>query len=272
MPLTVFFQQKNKPMSVPQNIIITGANRGIGKALAQIYAHTGVTLGLCARNQSKLDEIAEICRQQGATVITAAIDVKNTKVLKQWLLEFDIKNPIDLVIANAGITNSLHANGEPETWEETCEILDINLYGVLNTLYPLIKPMQQRQQGQMVIISSLTAYRGMPLTPSYSASKAAIKSYGEALRGWLKNDNIQVTVVCPGFVKSDLSAAFPGPKLFMISPEKAAKLIQRGLSKNKAIISFPFPLDLGMKLLALLPASIAEWILSALNYGDNRKK
>ena len=131
--------------------------------------------------------------------------------------------------------------------------------------------MQQRRHGQIGIVSSLGAYRGMPITPSYCASKAAVKSYGEALRGWLAEDNIKVNVICPGFVESELSAQFHGDKPMMISADKAARLIIKGLNKNTANISFPFPLNLGMWFLMILPAAISNWIMQQFSYGARRK-
>ena len=110
----------------------------------------------------------------------------------------------------------------------------------------------------------------MPITPSYCASKAGIKSYGEALRGLLAKDNVHVSVVCPGFIKSAMSDDFPGAKPFMITADKAAKLIKKGLAVNKACISFPFPLNFGTRLLSLLPAFIADYILTKMTYGSDR--
>jgi short-subunit dehydrogenase len=249
------------------NIIITGASAGIGFALAQRYAKPEVTLGLIGRNPEKLAKIESLCRQQGANVVTAALDVTDSQALKDWLLAFDKQFPVDLLIANAGVTSIMPDNGENESWEAIQQVLDVNIYGVFNSLYPLLEPMRQRRNGQIAIISSLAAFQGMPISPAYCASKAAVKAYGEALRGWLKPAGVNVSVVCPGFVKSELSDQFPKPKLFIMSAEKAARIIQQGLSNNKALISFPFPLDVGMKLLALLPAKVVDWIFNTLNYG-----
>jgi len=130
--------------------------------------------------------------------------------------------------------------------------------------------MKKRKHGQIAIVSSLAAYRGMPITPSYCASKAAIKSYGEALRGWLAEDGIRVSVICPGFVESELSAQFFGDKPLMISSQKAASIIIKGLEKNKARISFPFPLNLGMWFLAILPPTISDWFMRLFSYGAKR--
>lgn len=255
---------------LPQTIVITGASAGIGKSLALAYAKTGVTLGLIARNQDKLTAVAELCRQNGANVQIGVVDVTDEAQLKEWLLAFDAQHPVDLIIANAGITSSI-INGEIESWEKVKQVLDINIYGVLNTVYPLIQPMQQRKRGQIAIVSSVAAYLGMPISPTYSATKAAIKNYAEGLRGWLQHDGVSVSVICPGFVKTELSDNFHCPKLFIISTEQAAQSIQKGLAKHQAEISFPMPMNWIMKLLGLLPTDLSNWLFQLSGYGIKSK-
>jgi short-subunit dehydrogenase len=253
-------------------IIITGASGDLGYALAVAYAKKGVQLGLLGRNEKKLQKTQQACEQKGAIVESASINVTNDKPLQQWIARFNKHHPVDLLIANAGITSCIGINGEAEEWEVINLVLDTNLKGVLSTIQPLILPMRTRQQGQIAIVSSLAAYRGLPITPSYCASKAGIKAYGEALRGLLAKENIKVSVICPGFIKSTMSDHFPGAKPFIISPEKAAKVIKKGLASNKACISFPFPLNMGAWLLALLPSFLADYILVKMTYGHDRKR
>ncbi len=253
-----------------KNILITGASGGIGTALAKAYAPSNAHLILLARNKDKLESLAKDCESLGAEVDHHSIDITQKRTLQNLIVDIDQHHPIDLIICNAGVTSSIGKNGEPESWEAICAVIDTNLYGVLASLNPLLSRMQARKQGQIAIVSSLGAYRGMPITPAYCASKAAVKSYGEALRGWLVNDGIKVSVICPGFVKSDMSNAFPGDKPLMISSETAAKLILRGLRKNKANISFPFPLNLGMWFLAILPARMSDWFMQLFAYGGRR--
>ncbi len=258
-------------MTNRKNILITGASSGIGKALANRYACADSRLFLFARNTEKLKQVANSCEQKKAEVIIYSIDITNTEAVQELVANVDAEYPIDLVICNAGVTSVLDDEGNAESWDTITHVIDTNLYGVLATLNPLISELKKRKHGQIAIVSSLAAYYGMPITPIYCASKAALKGYGESLRGWLKQDGIKVSMIYPGFVKSDLSDKFTSDKPFMVSPEKAADIIYRGIAKNKASISFPFPLNFGTWALSILPSALAGWIMGVL-YGTRSTK
>jgi short-subunit dehydrogenase len=255
-----------KDLDKPINILITGATGSIGGALALIYAEPGVSLILQGRNEARLDTLAHACEELGATVITHAINLRDRQAVANWLNELCASTTLDLVIVNAGMNTDIGPDGKGEQWQDVEALIDVNVLAAMLIADTVIPNMRQRKQGQIVFISSLAAYFGLPVTPSYSASKAAIKAYGEALRGWLAPEGIQVNVVMPGYVKSPMCDAMPGPKPFMWPPSKAAKVIKRGLAKNKARISFPFPLNLGTWFLAVLPASFSIQILRWIGY------
>nr|CAA6829780.1 MAG: Oxidoreductase, short-chain dehydrogenase/reductase family (EC [uncultured Thiotrichaceae bacterium] len=250
----------------PRHVVITGASRGIGAALALQYASQHSVLGLIGRNNQDLTSIATQCEAKGSQVEIGTLDISNTPQLIQWLQSFDETHPIDLLITNAGITNLIGEKGEPESIENIIKVLEVNLHGTIHSIHAILDNMRQRGQGQLALVSSLGAYRGMPITPAYCASKAAVKSYGEALRGWLAPEGIKVNVICPGFVESDMSNSFTAPKPFMTTSDKAASIIKRGLRKNRANISFPFPLNLGMWFISFLPFPIASFFLGISGY------
>lgn len=248
-------------------ILITGATGAIGRALALHYAKPDVCLALQGRNEMKLNEIASQCNALGATIETVNLDLRNSTLLQSWLVDLTKNQPPDLVIANAGININIGPSSEGERWEDIDALLDINIKASFALINAIIPGMRQRGSGQIAIISSLAAYYGLPLTPSYCASKAALKAYGEALRGWLSKDGVNVNVVMPGYVDSRMCSAMPGPKPFLWSADKAASFIAKGLEKNKARISFPFPLNMGTWFLSVFPSSWSQWILKQLNYG-----
>ncbi|MFJ1253073.1 SDR family NAD(P)-dependent oxidoreductase [Cupriavidus sp. CuC1] len=252
--------------AMSRHIVITGASAGIGLAMARTYAGPGITLGLVGRNASRLAAGAEQCRAAGATVLTAELDVRDATAMAHWLQAFDDQHPIDLLIANAGVASTLSSSRDWEDLARTREVFDTNFYGAIHTVLPIIDRMRTRRRGQVALISSLAAIRGMAISPAYCASKSAIKAYGESVRPLLARDGVNLSLVFPGFVKTAMSDVFPGDKLFLWSAEKAARYICARLAANKAEIAFPGLLAFGMGLLPLLPARLADAILDRLSY------
>ena len=246
-------------------IVITGATGAIGGALARTYAADGHVLILQGRNANQLAALSVECTELGGTVSLVSFDLTDLEQTRRWCDELSDEAP-DLVFANAGMNINTGADHSGEQWQQIEALLDLNVKSTLMLVHHLALAMKQRGAGQLVLISSLAAYYGLPITPAYSASKAALKAYGEGIRGWLAPHNVGVTVVMPGYVSSDMCHEMPGPKPFMCSADKAARIIKKGVAKNRARISFPFPLDFGCWWLAVLPASISQRIVKWLNY------
>lgn len=221
-----------------KNILITGASKGIGESLAKKYAAKDIKLFLCGRNLTDLESVKSECDKLEAETYIEIVDVTDKIKMHDWINSILENHEIDLVIANAGIGISSDDGGEIE--EQCRAIFNTNLYGVLNTILPIIPHFKNRKKGQIAIISSLAAFRGLPSCPSYSASKAAVKAYGEALRGELYEYNVGVTVICPGYVKTAMTASNKFPMPFLMDTQKAANLIVRKLKKNPSRIAFPF--------------------------------
>jgi len=235
----------------PRSILITGASNGIGAALATGYAAPGVFLALSGRNADRLEAVARQCRERGADVAVKAIEVVDRAAMSAWIGSVDDAQPLDLVIANAGISSGTARSSDPA--EKVREIFAVNVDGLLNTIDPAILRMQARRQGQLALVSSIAGFRGLPGTPAYGASKAAVRSYGEGLRGSLWGDGIGVSVICPGFVVSGMTAANPFHMPLIMPADKAAGIIRRGLARDKARIAFPWLMYFFVWLMNVLP-------------------
>ena len=246
----------------PTSILITGASGGIGAALALAYARPGVRLALTGRDQARLAGVAGACREASAEPRTEVLDVRERARLAAWVAEVDRAAPLDLVIANAGISAGTGGGGETEA--QARRIVATNFDGVLNTVLPAIACMRPRGRGQVAIMSSLAAFRGFPGAPAYCASKAAVRVWGEALRGALHDTGIGVSVICPGYVRSPMTAVNDFHMPLLMDAERAARIIRRGLARDRPRIAFPWRLYAAVWLISALPPRITDPLLRRL--------
>jgi short-subunit dehydrogenase len=249
------------------NILITGASSGIGRALAIDLAKNCQNLFLCARNLTNLEQTRNLCQaDQNAKSPTSihlkVLDVKDQQACQSYIDEIEKNYQLDLIIANAGISAGT-ANGL-ESIDQIKQIFDTNLYGVINIIQPGISYMKNRKHGQIAIISSLAGFIALPSSPAYSASKSAVRIYGEALRVNLSNYNIKVNVICPGYVKTPMTAVNNFYMPLIINSSKASKKIIFGIENNKPLIIFPLALYLIIMLSLALPRFIVDKIFKKL--------
>jgi short-subunit dehydrogenase len=245
-----------------KNILITGASSGLGAALAVQYAGPHTRLFLGGRDMARLMETEKACVAKGSEVHLQMADVTAHALMHQWIVGVDKRYPLDLVIANAGISGGTSGLTPEKFAEQSARIFETNVTGVLHTIHPILPRMVSRRQGQIAMISSMASFSGWPGAPAYSASKAAVRYYGEALRGRLKHDKIRINVICPGFIETGMTAVNPFPMPFIMSSEKAARIIQKGLDKDRGLIVFPRSISLCVRLLSLLPFPLRNAILS----------
>ncbi|MBG0791254.1 MAG: SDR family NAD(P)-dependent oxidoreductase [Desulfovibrionaceae bacterium] len=243
------------------HVLITGATGGVGQALALEYAAQDVLLTLTGRSRERLNAIAALCRDKGAEVSTHSLDIRDAYAVREWVLGVDRERPVDLALANAGVSSAIQPDGSGEPFEDVERLFSVNTLGVAATVCPLAERMRARGHGQLAIIGSISGLRGFPDTPAYSASKAAVRTYGKALRGWLADSGVRVSVVTMGFVDSPMSARYDGGKPLRCSAEKAARRIRRGLERNKGEILFPRILAVGVWSLNLLIEPVANRVL-----------
>lgn len=247
-----------------EHVLITGASSGIGEALAIYYAKSGVKLlSLCGRNEERLNKTADECRKAGVDVDVRVIDVVDSEAVTKWINEANAKMPLNLVFANAGVATL------NETIENVRRTFNINVMGVVNTVLPVIELFKKAPSDQMkhiAITSSIAGYHGMPTCPSYSATKAGVKAWGEGLRLSLASLGIRVSTICPGFIRSRITDKNACPMPYFMEADKAAEIIAKRIEKNVGLIAFPWQMRLATWFASILPNKVSDFIYSKLPY------
>lgn len=241
------------------NVVITGASSGIGKALAYEFASRGASIGLMARRVDVLHDIAVDLQTQfpAIKVECEQLDVSDVASILPSLEAMALKlSAIDCVIANAGVSG-VNRTGAGD-FQKDQHIIQVNLIGGMATVDAAARYFRAHGGGQIAGISSVSAYKGIPGSAAYSASKAGFTNYLDAVRIELKKHGISVTAVHPGFVKTDIAPnmeKYP----FVVSAEKAAVEIADGIEKKKASIIVPsLPWSMIRRLMPMLPDQIVE--------------
>ncbi len=241
----------------PGSVLITGASSGLGRALAIGLAARAQATGsplrlwLTGRNAARLAETAERSAALGARVETAIIELTEAASVRDWILACDAAAPIDMVIANAG--RSAGTGDGPESLAQVDILVQTNIGGTVNTVLPAAARMRMRRRGHIVIVSSLAARVPFPSTPTYSATKAFVRTWGLALRPDLLRDGVGLTVVSPGYIATPMTAANEFAMPFLLSADQAATHILRRLDRAPAEIAFPRGAVIALRILSLLP-------------------
>jgi short-subunit dehydrogenase len=246
-----------------QHILITGSSSGLGAAFARQYAKADCRLSLFGRDVAKLAAVAEACRSSAAQVETFTHDVTNGAAMSAALNAIDSAAPVDILIANAGLGGSevlAPPAGEPPDLAR--RVADVNFLGVLNTVAPLTASLTARGRGHIVIIGSMAGAQGLAESPVYSASKAAVRVYGEGLRRLLAPKGVRVTVVVPGFIATPMSQSLRMHRPFEWTAERAAARIISGIARNEAEIMFPWQLRAVGGVIGWLPRRLRDRALA----------
>jgi short-subunit dehydrogenase len=234
--------------------LITGASSGFGRALAEALAAPGVALHLSGRDAARLAESAAACRARGATVREAVLDVTDAGGMAAWV---GGAGRLDLVIANAGISGGTGTATEPA--EQARRIFAVNVGGVLNTALPAIAAMAAQApgpdglRGQVAVVASVAAFLAAPSAPAYCASKAAVQRWAEALDASERRRGIRLSAICPGYVRTPMTARNPFPMPLLMAPEVAARRALAGLAARRVRVVFPRRLYLAARAFGALP-------------------
>ncbi|HAF14002.1 MAG TPA: oxidoreductase [Blastocatellia bacterium] len=222
-------------------VMITGASSGIGRGLAVELARRGAKLGLVARRAETLDEVVREIEGAGSEGLALPADVQSEQSVRLAAdkLRADFGR-IDVLIANAGIGPTKDA--AELRGEEVAEVMKVNVIGAANSVSAVVPEMVARGEGHLVAISSLAAYRGLPKSAAYCASKAAVSAFFESLRLDLEPRGVDVTIIHPGFIKTPLTAGRNVQMPFLMELDDAVKKMARAIEKRRKRYSFPWQL------------------------------
>jgi short-subunit dehydrogenase len=240
-------------------ILITGASTGIGKELAIQLSEIKCSLVLLARRYELLDDLKTKLKSGKANIKTYKCDVANTDEVSEVFTKVkDESGKIDIAILNAGVGSK--SSVKDYKYENAKNTFGVNVLGIVNCVENLLPEFIENKEGMIVGVSSLADSRGWQGSGFYCASKAAATLLLENLRVELKQYNVKVVTVKPGFVETPMTAKNKFPMPFLMSAEKAAKIIIKGIKKEKRIIQFPLPTVFGAKLMRIVPEFIFEYI------------
>jgi short-subunit dehydrogenase len=253
-----------------QNIVITGASRGIGAGLAKYYAAQGCNVALIGRDLRSLQKTKEEFSQSIDNILLFEADVSVRLKMQEIARELlSLWGHVDLVIANAGVGGLNPADSFDFDLHD--QFVNINFQGTVNTVIPFISSMIKRRSGHLVSISSLAAFRGLPNAASYSSTKSAQKIFMESLRVDLKKYNIAVSSIHPGFVKTKMAQHSEFDMPFMVTVEDSVIAITKAISLKKAYLLFPRPMKLLTLINVHLPTFIYDRLLPLLSGKKTRR-
>jgi NAD(P)-dependent dehydrogenase (short-subunit alcohol dehydrogenase family) len=242
------------------NVFLTGASSGIGEALAETYASKGAALGLFARRPSAPAKLA--ARLDATRYAWYSGDVRDPAALRAAAEDFVTRfGPPDIVIANAGISVGTSTEFAADI-AQFRTVLETNVLGIVHTFQPFLATMKAARRGKLVGIASVAGFRGVPGAGAYSASKAAAISYLESLRVELAGTGVQVITICPGFVATPMTANNPYRMPFLLTPDKAARLIARAISRRRRFYVVPWQMAWLGRALRVLPRPVYDRVLA----------
>ncbi len=239
--------------------LITGASSGIGRALAPLLASDGHAVALAARREGPLVELAEQIRAGGGVALPVTCDVGDRDAVMEAVKRIEAElGPVARLVANAGIGRHSPAKKLDGKWVE--RIIRTNLLGAAYCAEACLPGMLERQEGHLVAISSLAAFRGLPANAPYCASKAGVAAFFESLRVELRDKGVAVTIISPGFVKTPLTESNPVSMPFIVELDDAARRMHRAIVKRTPSYAFPWQLALPMRTAKLLPSGLYDRI------------
>jgi short-subunit dehydrogenase len=238
-------------------VLITGAASGIGRQLAVTLAAEGARIAALDRQSTGLDSLA--AELKGKALACAVADVTAVQAVRDAVAQLESKlGPTDLLVACAGIGGATPAISFRA--EDVAGLVQVNLLGVANAIDAVLPGMCRRRQGHLAALSSTASYRGLPKIAGYCASKAGLNALLDSLRVELRPLGIAVTTICPGWVRTPMTAALGVPNSAMMEVGEAVRRIVRALRARQPFIVFPAGRAWWVRLLRHTPRGFSDWL------------
>jgi short-subunit dehydrogenase len=242
-----------------KTVLITGASSGIGRGLALALSQRGAKVGLVARRADQLETLVREIEAANGHAVALPADVLNGASLKSAAERLrSTFGPIDVLIANAGVGATV--DGSELKGSAVAEVINVNVLGAANSVEAVVPEMVKRGSGHLVVISSLAAYRGLPKSAAYCASKAAVSAFFESLRLDLQPRGINVTIIHPGFIKTPLTAGRQAQMPFLMELDDAVARIVAAIEKRKKSYAFPWQLATVVRAGMIMPNFLYDWL------------
>jgi len=226
-------------------------------ALARHYLERGANVAVFARRIALLQTLSA---EFPAQVHCYALDVRDAAAVQQAAADFIGREGVpDVVIANAGVSVGTLTEYAEDT-DAFQQVMDINVLGMVKTFQPFVAAMRDAGKGSLVGIASVAGLRGLPGAGAYSASKAAAISYLESLRVELRGSGVKVVTICPGYIKTEMTAVNPYAMPFILEAPEAARRIALAIKRQTAFAVIPWQMGMVGTLLGLLP----RWLYDRL--------
>ncbi len=248
-------------------VVVTGASSGIGRALAVEIGRRGAKVGLIARRVDLLCEAVSEIEEAGGRALASAGDVSDVNSTQAAIEQVrKTLGPIDVLVANAGMSHTTKAT--KLRISDVTDIIKVNLIGAINSVGAVLPEMLERRAGHLVAISSLAAYRGLPGSAGYSASKAALSTFFESLRVDLRGSGVDVTTIHPGFIKTPMTEKRSARMPFLLELDEGVRHILGAIEERRSSYAFPWQLASVVRFLTFLPDSLYDRLMARVNFRE----
>jgi NAD(P)-dependent dehydrogenase (short-subunit alcohol dehydrogenase family) len=254
---------RNRTVPPPFNnqvVLITGACGGIGRELSFQMSQKGAVIAALDLKAEPLEKLLADLKAAGGTGHWAVGDVTDRASIHAAVKEFTQKlGPVEILIANAGL-------GRVTPWvgfnaADFKLQVDVNLFGVVNSIEAVLPGMLERKRGQIAALSSLASYRGLPMMSGYCASKAGVSALMDSLRTELRPYGIDCTTICPGWIQTPLLVDITVPKDKVMAIPHAVRVMVRAVERRKPYVAFPPNPHWLLALNRILPTRWGDWAL-----------